>query len=208
MKGLALFGLALAAPASAQAPPPHIEDKSPAAKDREIRSLAVNLDNVIKACSAISVRGGSADKSIRRPEQAAIDRGLLTYSTDIPPNIVAASNPRFGKFRFGKWFDPHAQILILAYETTPLCLVLVGQSQWVQEARPELYALIQNDNFWKPSKIDQLTSESDGSFLHTVFIADTGNSSQPTISIMANTGPEKDGNAQLTMTVSLISKGQ
>ena len=206
----AFLGLVLAfcSQAHAQSNAPHHDASVSGSKEAEIESLAINLDGLVKVCSAMAVRGLSDDKSIRRPEKFATDNGFLTFFDQVPAELMAAANPRNGPARFAQWFDPHATIYIVAYENKPQCRALVSRSEWTNEIRPALFKLIQIDNFWKLSEIDTKIDTPNGPFLRSVFLSEASPTVQPMVSITANSSASVDGPTQLTIAVSMISKGE
>ncbi|MFN5128477.1 MAG: hypothetical protein ACK519_11775 [Sphingomonadaceae bacterium] len=210
LRAVASFALALAfcSQANAQTNAPHTHASISYSKDSEIESLATNLDNVVKVCSAMSVRGLSDDKSIRRPEKFATDKGILRFLDPVPTELMAIAEPKFGTARFAQWFDPHATIYIIAYDNKPLCRALVSRSEWAGEVRPSLFKLIQIDNFWKSSEIDTKVDAPNGQLLRSVFLSTPGQTVQPMVAVTANEAVTDDGEIQLTITVAMASKGE
>ena len=208
MRQLAGVGIAIAfayiGQANAQTPALHDH----ASREAELESLAQNLDGVVKVCSAMAVRGGSSDKSIRRPEQFATDRGMLTFLETVPAELEQARTPAFGPARFGRWLDPHATIYLLAYDNNPVCRALVFNSEFVNDVRPKLFNLIQLDNFWKSTEIDSQVESTTGPLLRSVFLSPPGVNVQPMVSVTANGGSVKAGQTQMTIAVSLVAKGE
>ena len=204
------MGLALnfCSQANAQFNAPHDHASISGSKEAEIDSLAINLDGLVKVCSAMAIRALSDDKSVRRPEKFATDSGFLKFFDQVPAELIAVANPQYGPARFAQWFDPHATIYIVAYESRPQCRALVSRSEWATEIRPALFRLIQIDNFWKPSEIDTKIDTPNGSFLRSVFLSEAGPTVQPMVSITANSSASNDGQTQLTISVSMISKGE
>ena len=200
--------LAFCSQANAQFNAPHDHATISGSKEAEIESLAMNLDGLIKVCSAMAVRGLSDDKSIRRPEKYATDNGFLRFFDQPPAELMAAANPQYGPARFAQWFDPHAMIYIVVYENEPQCRALVSRSEWANEIRPALFRLIQIDNFWKSSEIDTKIDTPNGSLLRSVFLSEAGPTVQPMVSITANSSASNEGQTQLVVAVSMISKGE
>ncbi|WEK44557.1 MAG: hypothetical protein P0Y64_07155 [Candidatus Sphingomonas colombiensis] len=172
--------------------------------DEEIRSLAINLDNAIKLCSAEIVRASTGEKVISKAENAALDKGMLTWMVDPPKQLVEMARDR--PARFGRWADPHASIFVIAHETSPTCRILVGESPWTAAVRPVLYAKIQDDNFWKSDGPEQpFAAES----VRATFHANVSKEAkvQPMISIVAPTS-SKEGGIQLSIGVHLVAEGE
>lgn len=204
---LLAIGVLVSMPLYAQEPEPHQHSGATLSREAEIDSLATNLDNMIKACTSISVRGGTPSKAVLPQEQLALDKGILEYSDIIPPQLQSISKPELGSFKFGKWFDPHATILILAYDNSPLCRALVMDSKWIDDVRPKLYELVQSDNFWKPEQIDLNDPKPNEHWLRSRWAADIGGKITPSLQITADTGPLNPGKPRMIITLSVLSKG-
>lgn len=172
--------------------------------DEEIRSLAMNLDSAIKVCSEEMLRAATGQKAIGKAEKTALDNGLLAWINDPSKRLVELAKGK--PARFGQWFDPHAKIIVIAYETTPTCRILVGDSPSASAVRPTLYAKIQDDNFWKSDGPEQpFEAES----VRATFHANVPGKAkvQPMISIAAPVSPAA-GQTQLSIGVHLVVEGK
>jgi hypothetical protein len=170
----------------------------------EVRSLAINVDSAIKLCTGLSgmVAAGRAD--ISGAERRSTQAGIFSWIADPSAELKAQAVARRGSARFGRWFDPHASIWIIAYEKVPSCEILVGGSPWTSQVRPVLYAKIQDDNFWKAEGPEQQVA---GKVLRAVFAADVPQMKnvRPLITV---TAPIKatEGGTQLAIGVHVVNK--
>jgi hypothetical protein len=195
--------LSLAAPGHGQSHDHGPASVSGSAAD-EIASLALNLDNVVKVCSGITVRVAAGSSELGKAEKQAASDGLLTWLGSPPAELKAQTQAKYGPARFGRWFDPHASIWIIAYETTPTCRILVGGSAWTPSVRPALYAKMQDDAFWKMDGPEQ-PFQTDA--VRAAFHADLPDG-VPLLPMVTIVAPVKsvDGAMQLSIGVHIVKK--
>ena len=198
-----LLASRLLAPQDAAAP--HEYSGAPSVSgsaEMEVASLAVNIDNAIKVCSEESARAAAGRSEIGKIEKRAVDAGLLKWIGNPSAPLVAQAKGR--PARFGQWFDPHATIWMIAYDSYPSCRILVAGSPWTMHVRPALYAKIQDDNFWTLGEAEQ---PFDQGLVRASFHAQlppTVNI-RPQLSVVAPVSPS-GGAIQLSVGVHMVSK--
>jgi hypothetical protein len=170
--------------------------------EREIASLAQNLDNAVKVCAEIALRSGMNKTEPGKSESLALKVGLLEYSEPSDDAGVPPPNPKFGARKFGRWLDPHAHVTLVSYEA-PVCILYVSNSDWAQETRSELYDLLQVGNFYKPTGAEQ--SPKGGT--RRIFQAETPDEIRflPTVTV-DSFDAEDAKEPQLAVTVAMVSK--
>lgn len=194
--------IALLAMVATPAPSDHADHPGGDEK-REFQWLAENLDNAIKTCSELAIRGARGGTEAGKREKLAVESGILRFLPTIPDSFRAFTE-RHGAARVGSWIDPHTQILLVAWDKAPTCRILVSPSAYVGGARPELIRLVQSDNFWKQQGADQTV---EGDFIRTVLIPDDNPQAQvrPVLSITYNSSAS-EGQVMLNIGVSLMQK--
>jgi hypothetical protein len=174
--------------------------------DREIESLAINMDKTIQAC------GVHAARFNRNGDINILPQRGIELTDNGPEEIKRLASPStFGRSRFHHWFDPHAQIWLIASSEKPSCRVAVSHSEWIGRIGEKLDSLVQVGNVWRPAKDGESplqTTEKNG-LSSKVYVVDTPEnvSVRPTLMILTDSaGTQLPGAQQMIITVVMMSK--
>lgn len=177
-----------------------------AEENREVEALAINIDKSIQACGLHAAAFGRTKGTI------LTSRGIAL--TDEAPDSIklfsAAST--FGSSRFHHWFDPHAEIWLIASSEKPSCRIVVSGSQWVNKVGSRLDQLVSVGNYWRLAREGEsiMHGGEDAVSVRAVYVMDLPESAKarPTLLIMtAKPGTSVQGQ-QMIITVLMIDKDQ
>lgn len=175
--------------------------------EREITSLATNIDKAIQACG---LQVSERDRERRATQRTIEERGIRF--TDTAPEIVKSLTGMLGASRYHKWFDLHAEVWLVASVGQPACRILVSKSAWVSKIGPTLDKLIRVGNFWRPARHDENILQSTlepGAPSNAMYLMDTpdGVPVRPMLIITTPTeGKVLKGGQQMIITVGSLNK--
>jgi hypothetical protein len=133
--------------------------------------------------------------------------GMVEFLDNPPASMAAMARPQYGPPRFARWLDPHAVILIVSYQQTPTCRIVVTNSEWAHRVLPELQRFVQVGDFWRPGDSSETAPEG---LNRTVFTGQTQSdaATQPMLTITQPREPAGQSSVQLTIGVSLVNRTQ
>jgi hypothetical protein len=200
IKAAALIGLFAASAATAQ----NADHADHVGWDmaREAKSLGFNVDAAIRACNYQIVEPTSEARAAQR----TLEGKGIRFTDEAPAYISQLSGGRFGPARYHRWFDPHAEIWLVAYTSTEACRVVVLNARYAQASRPELERLITVDGFWAKDGINSTDTSTGWTAIFKPANAHQAKV-EPLLKLQGPASPDADGSGlQMAAIVALTRK--